>query len=85
MLQYQTQVNQMRDTWYWLPLNTVLVQSEDGGVVKDAIAGIQRWDADNGVVPVIMVKKGVSTKKIIGHLNFNIYPFWDSIVSDNLA
>lgn len=46
---------------------------------------IQRRDSDNGVVPVIMVKKGVSTKKIIGHLNFNIYPFWDSIVSDNLV
>lgn len=24
-------------------------------------------------------------KKIIGHLNFNICPFWDSIVSDNLV
>jgi len=51
------------------------VQSDDGGVAKDAIVGIQRWDADNGVVPVIMVKKGVSTKKIIGHLNFNICSF----------
>lgn len=51
------------------------MQSDDGGVAKDAIVGIQRWDADNGVVPVIMVKKGVSTKKIIGHLNFNICRF----------
>ena len=77
MLQYQTQVNQMWDAWCWQPLNTVLVQTDEGGVAKDAIVGIQRWDADIGVVPVIIVKKDVSTKKIIGHLNFNICPFWD--------
>ena len=63
MLQYQPQVNQMRDAWYWQPLNTVLVQSVDGGVAKDAIIEIQRWNDNNGVVPVITVKKGVSTKK----------------------
>lgn len=85
MLQYQPQVNQMRDAKHWQLLNTVLVQSDDDGVAKDTVVEIQRRDDDNGVVPVIMVKKGVSTKKIIGHLNFNICPFWDSIVSDNLV
>lgn len=85
MLQYRTQVNQMRDAWYWRSLNTVLAQSDDDGVAKDAVIEIQRRDADNGVVPVISVKKAVSSKKIIGHLYFNIYPFWDSIVSDNLV
>jgi len=39
------------------------VQSVDGGVAKDAIVGIQRWDDDNGVVPVITVKRDVPTKK----------------------
>lgn len=85
MLQYQPQVNQMRDAKHWQLLNTVLVQSDDDGVAKDTVVEIQRRDDDNGVVPVIMVKKGVSTKKIIGHLNFNIWPFGDSIVSDNLV
>ena len=50
------------------------MQSDDGGVAKDAVVEIQRRDADIGVVPVIMVKKGVSMKKIIGHVNFNICP-----------
>ena len=51
------------------------MQSDDDGVAKDAIVGIRRRDDDNGVVTVILVKKGVPTKKIIGHLNFNICPF----------
>jgi len=51
------------------------VQSDDGGVAKDTVVEIQRRDDDNGVAPVIMVKNGVSTKKIIGHLNFNICRF----------
>ena len=62
MLQYQTQANQMRDIWYRPPLNTALVQSDDGGIAKDAIVGIPRRDADNRVVPVIMVKKGINEK-----------------------
>lgn len=37
MLQYQTQVNQMRDAWYWQSLNTVLVQFDDDGIAKDAV------------------------------------------------
>ena len=40
------------------------MQSDDDGVAKDAAVEIQRRDDDNGVVPVIMVKKAVSTKKI---------------------
>ena len=52
---------------------------------KDAAVEFQKWYDDNGAVPVIMVKKAVSTKKNIGHLIFNICPFWDSIVSDTLA
>lgn len=51
------------------------MQFDDDGVAKDAVIEIQRWDSDNGVVPVISVKKAVSSKKIIGHLYFNIYPF----------
>lgn len=63
MLQYQTQVNQMQDYWYWQPLNTVLVQSDDGGVAKDAVIEIQSWYDYNGVVPVIIVKKGCLNEK----------------------
>lgn len=63
MLQYQTQVNQLRYAWYWQSLNTVLVQSDDDGVAKDTVVEIQRRDADNGVVLVVTVKKGVPTKK----------------------
>ena len=63
MLQYQTQVNQMRDAWNWQPLNAVLVQSGDDGVAKDAVIEIQRRDDDNGFVPIIMDKKAVSPKK----------------------
>jgi hypothetical protein len=51
------------------------VQSDDDGVAKDTVIEIQRRDADNGVVPVIMVKKAGPSKKFIGHLNFNICPF----------
>lgn len=55
--------HQIRDARCWQPLNTVLVQSDDDGVAKDTIIEIQRWVDDNGVVPVITVKKGVPTKK----------------------
>lgn len=39
------------------------MQSDDDGVAKDTVVEIQRRDADNGVVLVVTVKKGVPTKK----------------------
>lgn len=54
----------MRNALYCQPMNTVLVQSDDDGVAKDAAIEIQRRDDDNRVVPVIMDKKAVSPKKI---------------------
>lgn len=69
------QVILTRNALYFQPTNSVLVQSDDDGVAKDAAIEIQRRDADNGVVPVIIVKKAVPSKKNIGHLNFNICPF----------
>ena len=90
MLQYQTQVNQIRDAWYWQPLNTVLVQSDDGGVAKDAVIEIQSWYDDNGVVPVIIVKKGVSQRKklsdiwILTFARFEILSYliiWSNLVA----
>ena len=43
------------------------------------------WYDDNGVVPLSWSKRVSQWKKFIGHLNFNIWPFGDSIVSDNLV
>lgn len=54
----------MQDALYCQPMNTVLVQSSDDRVAKNAAIEIQRRDADNGVVPIIMDKKAVSPKKI---------------------
>lgn len=58
------QVIPMRNALYCQPMNTVLVQSDDDGVAKDAAIEIQRRDDDNRVAPVIMDKKAVSPKKI---------------------
>lgn len=64
VLQYQMQVILMLNALYFQPMNTVLVQSDDDSVTKDAAVEIQRWDDDNGVVPIIMDKRAISPKKI---------------------
>lgn len=64
MLQYQTQVNQMLDAWCWQPLNTVLAQSDNDSVAKDAVVEVLRWDADNGVVPLSCSKRASQRKKL---------------------
>ena len=64
MLQYQTQVNQMLDAWCWQPLNTVLAQSDNDSVAKDAVVEVLRWDADNGVVPFHGQKGCFNEKKL---------------------
>lgn len=55
-------------------MNAVLVQFDDDGVAKDAAVEMQRWDDDNGAIPIIMDKRAISPKKNIGHLIFNICP-----------
>lgn len=64
VLQYQMQVISKRNALYCQPMNTVLVQSDDDSVAKDAAIEIQRLDDDNRVVPVIMDKIGCLAEKI---------------------
>lgn len=64
MLQYQTQVNQMRDAWYWQSLNTVLVQSYDDGVAKDAASKFRGGILIMELYPLSWSKRVSQRKKL---------------------
>lgn len=64
MLQYQTQVNQMRDAWYWQSLNTVLVQSDDDGVAKDAASKFRGGILIMELYPLSWSKRVSQRKKL---------------------